>query len=288
MKSPAIAAVLGLTFAATPVLAQEASMTEVADGVYHYFNSGYSSMVVVGDDGVMVVDTAFLPRAEAMKAAIAEITDTPVTHVALSHEHFDHIGGFEAFPDAQVICHASCDEIFALSPLFPTPDVDIEFEDSYILDLGGKTVEFLHPAIGDGIGASIIRVQEDDVVYSTDMYLDKAFAPGLFIEHNNLVGTREIMHQLVAWEPVYAINGHGQGNSLEALKENAEFFDKLYDGVIADFQQTMAEGGVSAAVGRLFTISDDFEMEEYSDWENYETSFPDYVKRMALSLMHGG
>ena len=288
MNTPAIAALLGATIASAPALAQEASMTEVADGVYHYYNGGYSSMVVVGNDGVMLIDTAFTPRAEAMKAAIAEITDTPVTHVAYSHEHFDHVGGFEVFPDAQVICHASCDEIFALSPIFPTPDVDIEFDDSYTLDLGGKTVEFVHPAIGDGNGATIARVEGTGVVFSTDMYRDKGFVPGLFIEHANFVGSRKIMHTLLEWEPTYAINGHGEGNSLEALKENAELYDKLYDGVTAEFTQAMAEGGVPAAIGLLFTISDSFKLDEYSDWEGYEENFPAHVKRMALSLMHGG
>lgn len=114
MNTRIIAALLGTTISAAPALAQEASMTEIEDGVYQFSFGGYSSMVVIGDEGVVLIDTAFAPRAEAMKAAIAEITDTPVTHVAYSHEHFDHIGGFEVFPDAQIICHASCkDVVFA-------------------------------------------------------------------------------------------------------------------------------------------------------------------------------
>ena len=60
---------LGAFFAnSVSVSAQDASMSEIADDVYHYWAMGYSSMIVVGDDAVLVVDTALTPRAVGMKA----------------------------------------------------------------------------------------------------------------------------------------------------------------------------------------------------------------------------
>ena len=269
-------------------LADDEAIIEVTGGVYHYWAMGYGSMIVVGDEGVLVIDPASTPRASAMKTEIEHITDKPIKYVVLSHEHFDHIGGTEIFEDAEVICQRSCSATFALSPMFPTPEVDIYFDDSLEIDLGGKAVELLHPAIGDGNAATIARVEGTGVVFSTDMYRDKGFVPGLFIEHANFVGSRKILHQLLAWNPTYAINGHGPGNSLEALRENAEMYDKLYDGVMAAFRDAIVDGGTQEAINTLFTISDTFRLDEYEDWENYDENFPAHVKRMALSIMHGG
>jgi glyoxylase-like metal-dependent hydrolase (beta-lactamase superfamily II) len=59
---------------------------------------------------VLVFDAAGLAiQAERLLAKLAELTDKPVTHVAISHWHGDHSMGdykvLEKYPDAQVISH---------------------------------------------------------------------------------------------------------------------------------------------------------------------------------------
>lgn len=277
-----------LSLASQPLLAQEGPMSKIADGVYNFWQGGYASMVVIGEKGVLLIDPANPTRAKSLKAEIAKLTDKPVTHVALSHEHFDHVGGTELFKDAKVVCHASCEDTFALSPLLPAPKVDVSFEKSLEVDLGGKVVEFLHPAIGDGNGATIARVKGEGIAFNTDMYRSKGFAPGLFIEHSNFVGVRQIMHQLQDWKPNYVINGHGAGNSLADLNESTEMYDKLYDAVNAEISKAQKEGGMAAVGQLLFTISGKVRLDEYKDWDGYEQNFPAYVKRMMLSIVHGG
>jgi len=85
---------------------------ELADDVYMFSESGYVSLVVVGDDGVLIADTAFTPRAQPLKSAIAKITGKPVAAIVLPHEHYDHVGGTEVFPGAEIICHRSCQAVF--------------------------------------------------------------------------------------------------------------------------------------------------------------------------------
>lgn len=270
------------------VQAQDAAMTEIADGVYHFENFGYSSLVVVGDDGVLVTDTAFVPRAEAMKAEIAKVTDAPVTHVVFSHEHYDHIGGSEVFEDAQIVCHDACKYVTEMSPMFPFPDIDIEYEDELTIDLGGITVDLLHPAAGDGVGTTVAHVPSADVVFSADMYEPREFTNPAFLEDSNFVGNRIILNTLLELEPAYAINGHSSGNSLEALQENAELLNKIYDEVTRQLQQALASGGMQAVFNVAMSIGGELEMEEYADWGHYEDGFPAYVRRMAFSIMHGG
>ena len=94
-----------LLFAATSAFAQNADfdVVKVADGVYATVakaggiasgNAGF----VIGDDGVIVVDTFFTPgAAEELLAEIAKLTPKPVKFAINTHYHLDHTGGNQVF-----------------------------------------------------------------------------------------------------------------------------------------------------------------------------------------------
>ena len=87
-----------LAVLAAPAVFAAPVVKQLADDVYMMSESHYTSLVVVGEDGVLITDPAFTPRAQSLKNAIAGITDKPVTRIVLSHEHYDHVGGTEVFP----------------------------------------------------------------------------------------------------------------------------------------------------------------------------------------------
>ncbi|MCQ4081978.1 MBL fold metallo-hydrolase [Streptomyces sp. RB6PN25] len=59
--------------------------------------------VVVGTDGLLVVDTGpTLGDGARLRREIRELTGRPVTHVALTHGHFDHVFGTAAFAGVEV------------------------------------------------------------------------------------------------------------------------------------------------------------------------------------------
>lgn len=104
-----------LLFAGHPVLAQDsaaeddgARMERVADGVYAIIHEHATDQwphgntgVVVGEDGILVFDAAYLPsRAEADIALIRSISDKPIRYLVISHWHFDHNNGISAYRDA--------------------------------------------------------------------------------------------------------------------------------------------------------------------------------------------
>ena len=102
--------------ATSPLYAYE--KTKVAEGVYAFvipkpqgaLVSG-NTLVVVGDDAVLVVDTGHFPSlARAMIADIRALTDKPVRYVVNTHWHPDHLFGNatyrEAFPGVVLLAHA--------------------------------------------------------------------------------------------------------------------------------------------------------------------------------------
>ncbi|RDH79247.1 MBL fold metallo-hydrolase [Mycolicibacterium moriokaense] len=124
--------------------------------------------LVYGEAGALLIDTGTtLVEAEAIKADVAEISGREVSHIVLTHNHFDHILGSAAFPGAQLYCatevaasmateaqhlradalrygadaHEVSRAIAALrAPANPVHSADI--------DLGGVTVAVSHPGRG--------------------------------------------------------------------------------------------------------------------------------------------
>jgi glyoxylase-like metal-dependent hydrolase (beta-lactamase superfamily II) len=61
--------------------------------------------LVRGASGALLVDTGTtLVEAAAIDADVREIASCPVTHVVLTHKHFDHVLGSSQFAEAQVLC----------------------------------------------------------------------------------------------------------------------------------------------------------------------------------------
>ncbi len=267
----------------------EPTMTQLDEGVYHYFGGFYSSLVVVTNEGVLITDPSNAVRGQMLKQAIAELTDQPVTHIALTHEHYDHTGGTEIFPAAQVICHVACADIFQLDEYGLVPDeVDITFETYLSIELGDKTVELHHLGPGDGVATTIIYLPKEQVVMSADLYEPRALTNALFMDDKNPLGVRKILNEVASWNLKHAINGHSPGTDPQDLREAAGYYEDLYQAVNAALQPIIEQSGVSAAYGASFSLHEQISLPQYAEWGEYDTAFAKHVFRMAMGLMHGG
>jgi glyoxylase-like metal-dependent hydrolase (beta-lactamase superfamily II) len=61
--------------------------------------------LVQGRSGALLVDAGTtLTEARAIRGDVLQIAERGVTHVVVTHKHFDHVLGSGAFPDAQIYC----------------------------------------------------------------------------------------------------------------------------------------------------------------------------------------
>lgn len=72
---------------------------ELTNGVYVAIGFALgNSILIEGDDGVIIVDVTGSPAAaEEVKAAFAEITNKPIEAIIYTHSHGDHTGGAKVF-----------------------------------------------------------------------------------------------------------------------------------------------------------------------------------------------
>ncbi len=76
--------------------------------------------IVIGDDGVLVVDATYLPsRAAADIAIIRSLTSLPVRYLVNTHWHYDHINGNSvykaAFPGLVIVSQAETRRLIAVN-----------------------------------------------------------------------------------------------------------------------------------------------------------------------------
>jgi glyoxylase-like metal-dependent hydrolase (beta-lactamase superfamily II) len=149
-----------------------ADVQQFADDTYAFVNSGYISLFIVTDEGVIVTDPSSQQgpeRAEALKAAIAAISDQPVRYMIYSHDHADHATGGDVFADtATFVSHINAVEKLAAlnDPRVPAPD--FAFNDQLQIELGGKTIDLYYTGRNHSDSSIVLLYPERSLLYAVD------------------------------------------------------------------------------------------------------------------------
>ncbi len=86
----------------------EIKTTRLADDFYTLEGPGGTRQVgtvsmLIGPDGVLLVDSQFAPLTERLVAAIQKISSKPIRYLINTHVHADHTGGNENFAKLGVL-----------------------------------------------------------------------------------------------------------------------------------------------------------------------------------------
>lgn len=179
-------------FASTGDLGEKkVSFDELGPGLYAYTAEGDpNSGVIVGDDGVMVIDAQATPAmAEELIARVARVADKPIKYVLLTHYHAVRVLGASAFRDAQILASNSTrrlivergqqdmdSEIGRFPRLFRAVETipgltwpHITFPDQISVWLGKREVRIMHIGRGHTAGDVIAVVPDAAVIFSGDL-----------------------------------------------------------------------------------------------------------------------
>ena len=284
-----VAILIGVTGTVSSQSPPPPMANELADGVYQWFGFGYNSLVVISGQDVLITEPANSGRAEMLRDYVATLTSNPVSHIVMTHEHYDHVGGTGLFPDATVYCHVNCQPVFdlAVPGLSDVPEVDETFTDYKKLLIGDKVVELHYLGPGDGDATTVVYLPQDGIVLTSDLYEDQALTMAAWVDDKNFTGTRKILNTISAWNLKHAITAHSASTDPQVLRDNAQYYNDLYDAVYQALKKVQDEGGLFAIFRAMGTLPATIELDKYRSWQNYDSSFTRHAQRMMFSIFHG-
>jgi cyclase len=191
---------------------------KVAGNVSYLEGSGGNVGLLVGDDGVLMIDDQFAPLSEKLTAAIRALSSKPIRLLINTHVHGDHTGGNENFGKMgiDIVAHDNVRVRLArgVNGAAPAPAVAmpiVTYGETMSVHLNGETVTIgkLPPAHTDG--DSYIHFANADVLHAGDVFRTTGY-PG--VDGNNggtVKGTIDALQVLVdlAGPNTKIVPGHG-------------------------------------------------------------------------------
>ena len=156
----------------------EIETTDLGSGVYLLNWQGGDSLILVGDDGVLLVDTSVAAMGDKIKAAIAKLTDKPIELIINTHAHADHFGANEALANgsATIVAHRNLRDRMAkgftafgqaIPPSPPAALPTVTYSDAMTLHFDGETVQLFHPPNAHTDSDTLVHFKRANVIHAS-------------------------------------------------------------------------------------------------------------------------
>ena len=235
-NSKTVLALLTILIMPAPLSAQDFDEVEilthhVKDNIYYLEGSGGNIGVIIGDDGVLIVDNQFAPLTNKIEAAITDLTKLPVTFVVNSHFHYDHTDGNEnfgkagAFIVAQDNARRRMESAQVLASGYSQRRYEkvglpkITFFDAMRFYFNDEPIHITYNGPGHTDGDAQVYFLQSNVIHTGDMFVRYVLP---FIDQNNggsLDGMIEATDRLASQinDETIIIPGHGQLSTRDDL-----------------------------------------------------------------------
>ena len=205
-------------------------VTHALNGGVYWIEGGVGSNsgVVIGKDGVIVIDAKQTPDSgKAVMAEVAKLTSKPVTHIILTHSNLDHVDGLPGFPKGlTIIAQENCKQQMEhprnnpqnvdVSGYIPTKTV--AKKESMTID--GVRFILLHWAPAHTSGDLIIYLPDQKIAFTGDITVTRLPYPLIHLEdEGSSAGWIESMKGIVALNADTYVPGHGGTQTKAELQQ---------------------------------------------------------------------
>lgn len=226
---------------------------EIDDGVHVIPELGMALVpnvgIVVGDDGVLVVDTGMGPaNAEIVLDEVRGITELPIRYLVTTHFHPEHNYGAQTFPDSTILTYATAQhrdlrgkgeayrawfiEMFGedVRELLEPVEIrrpDITFMRRAELNLGGLRVELHHfgrPAHTGG--DTVVYLPQQKIAFVGGLVPNKRF-PILPDEDSSISGWIQTLDALAELGAETIVPGHGPIAAADVIGDVREYLTSI-------------------------------------------------------------
>lgn len=237
-----------------PALAQqdfskvEIKTVPVSGAVSMLMGAGGNIGVLVGEDGIILIDDQYAPLSEKILAAVAALSDKPVSTVINTHWHGDHTGGNEALAEKGVIVVAHDNVRTRMSTkqfqaafnreTLPSPSGAlpvVTFSDTLTLHIGDETLHAFRVGPAHTDGDVIIQFAAANAIHMGDTYFAGMFPFVDISSGGNLAGMIGAVNQALekANDDTKIIPGHGALSNTSELKAYRDMLVTVLDRVTA-------------------------------------------------------
>jgi glyoxylase-like metal-dependent hydrolase (beta-lactamase superfamily II) len=184
LLAAALAALAGAPAGAQPQIDYaklEIETTDLGHGVYLLGWQGGDSLILVGDDGVLLVDTSVAPMGDKIKAAIARVSAKPIKYVVNTHAHADHFGANEAMAKggAVIVGHDRLRERMAegfvafnqtIPPSPPAALPTLTYAAALTIHFAGETVDLVHVRNAHTDSDTLVHFVRANVIHASGTF----------------------------------------------------------------------------------------------------------------------
>lgn len=258
------------------------SLDLVSPDVYVYTGADgeANAGVVVGDEGVVVIDSGPTPEAaRGLAAAIKRLTPKPILYVILTHFHGDHtFSVHELAPTKGIIAHVYTKDALAergaahlkeyrsrfgeaaakgAKVTLPT----ITFPDMYSLPLGRHHILLFYQGRGHTRGDIVAYIPTAHVLFTGDL----AYAGRLpWLGDGYVKEWQQTLDRLAVLDVTKVVPGHGTVGGHGVITQFREYLTDLYSAV---FVAWMIKRPIEAAQKELT-------LPKYEKWLKYKEWLP--------------
>ncbi|MBI1791210.1 MAG: MBL fold metallo-hydrolase [Acidobacteria bacterium] len=241
------------------------SFTQLSANAYAYTAEGDpNSGVVIGDDGVLVVDTTATPvMARDLIARIRQVTAKPIRHVVLSHYHAVRVLGASAFRAEgceriiasrgtyEMIAERGVQDMQSEIGRFPRLFQAVEsipgltwptlvFDRAITLFLGELRVEILHPGPGHTRGDTVVWLPGQKILFSGDLV---EYGAAAYTGDAQLEEWPDTLETLRALQPEKLVPGRGPALlSPQQVNAGLDYTRDFVTTLFSSARQAVAEG----------------------------------------------
>jgi glyoxylase-like metal-dependent hydrolase (beta-lactamase superfamily II) len=208
---------------------------DLAGNVHYLEGRGGNIGVLIGSDGVVIVDDQFAPLSEKIVAAIGTLTDEEVRFVINTHVHPDHMGGNANFAalGASIIAHDNV-RVRMMQGIRGGPPEPVAawpiltFGDKLAMHVDGEDIEIVKVPPAHTDGDSFIYFKNADVLHVGDVFRTGAF-PVIDTQNGGTAqGTIDALEMALAMAgpDTIMLPGHGTPSKRADVQK---FLDMLVD-----------------------------------------------------------
>ena len=275
---------------------KDISFTEVGEGLWAFTAEGDpNSGVIIGDESVMIVEAQATPRLARMVIdKVREVTDLPISHLALTHYHAVRVLGASAYGAREIVMSAAAramvvergqedwDSEFQRFPrlfeghesipglTWPTTT----FDGGMSVYLGQRRVDIMQLGRAHTAGDAVIYVGDQNVMFTGDIVEDHS---ACYCGDGHFHDWPDTLDAIRSWNLDAIAPGRGgalQGSEAvnRALDSTEDFVRSTYDSVA---RVALRGGSLKEAMEACRAVCDP----KFGDYAIYEHCLPFNVAR---------